>query len=943
MRPALAAVFFLSGAAALLFETLWFRQALLAFGSSVWASSLVLSSFMAGMALGNAGAARLGPRVARPGRLYAALEVLIAILGVGLVALLPRLGPLLAPVFGAVLDVDLAVQPLRFAVAFVLLLGPSAAMGATLPLLVRALSRRAEDFGGVLGLLYGFNTLGAVVGAVAGEMLLIERLGVLRTGAVAGSLNGLAAAGALWLASRLPALDLRREVAHPRRPLSGRHLRLLAAGFLSGGILLALQVAWFRLLVLFVAGTSQAFAVMLGVVLAGIAIGGLVAAAWSRRRADADRHAWAVALVAGAVGLLGYGQLELGMQPGEFNRVVIRTPAGMLLCSVLMFPTALASGVFFTLLGKRLNDSLRVPVRSAGLLTFVNTLGSAIGPLVAGFVLLPGIGVEGSVFGLCALYGVVAGLAAEPALLRSARAAWLTALAFGCALLAFPFGRMEALYLPFVYEKSLAPGATVVARREGLTETILLGRIDFLGEPVAHQLMTDGYAMSTTLTRARRYMGLFAYIPAALHPAPKDALLISYGVGNTAAALLRLPEIDSVQIVDISRDILSMAEHVYPDPGENPLRDPRVRVQVEDGRYFLQTAPQRYDLITGEPPPPNLGHVSYLYTREYFQLAHDRLRPGGILSYWLPVHQVDQEESAAIIGAFCAVFDDCSLWNGGSLNWILVGSRGGVGRVSDRALDRLWRDPATAADLRSIGVERPASLGALFIADASQLAPLARLALPVRDDFPLRIHNWAAPVEVMGALAFQDGEAARMRFAASRWIRDVWPESLRREALAQFRMTSLVERFTGHVRQDDEAERLRVLRNVLESSDLEVLPLLILHGDPRAVEIARRAPADPPSALRELMLAHDALARRQWDLAATLYEAVLDLGTSEGAWRELAIYAHCRAGHPGRVGALRRVVHAGEEPRELPRELRIDPGVDGCWAAAFDPDWKRGL
>jgi spermidine synthase len=206
----LSAAFFASGASALIFETLWFRQAGLAFGNSIWASSLVLSGFMGGLALGNALAWALGRRRAwrEGGRLrgavltYALAEAIIALTGVGLVYLLPVLGTVLAPMFRPLLDHSLTLNSLRLLVAFALLVIPSTAMGITLPLLTRALMRDEAAFGRVLGALYGWNTLGAMVGVVAGEMFLVGRFGVRGTALAAGGLNLSAAAVAGVLAFR---------------------------------------------------------------------------------------------------------------------------------------------------------------------------------------------------------------------------------------------------------------------------------------------------------------------------------------------------------------------------------------------------------------------------------------------------------------------------------------------------------------------------------------------------------------------------------------------------------------------------------------------------------------------------------------------------------------------------------------------------------------------
>ena len=184
MTAALCVVFLLSGAAALTFETLWFRQSGHALGNTVWASALVTASFMAGLAIGNAAVARWGRRIRRPLLAYAALELVVASTGLVLVVAIPLVGHALAPLMGT-LGAP-ALNGLRVVLAFLLLLIPSSAMGATLPLLAGALSARDANFGRVLGRLYGWNTLGAFFGTLASDLLLIEALGIRGTALVAG-------------------------------------------------------------------------------------------------------------------------------------------------------------------------------------------------------------------------------------------------------------------------------------------------------------------------------------------------------------------------------------------------------------------------------------------------------------------------------------------------------------------------------------------------------------------------------------------------------------------------------------------------------------------------------------------------------------------------------------------------------------------------------------
>src|SRR6266516_1376103 len=196
----LCAILFLSGIGALIFETLWLRLSGLAFGNSVWAAALILSSFMAGLALGNAVAASSRIRRWRPLHLYALLEVLVALLGCTIVFGLPVLGELLRPMWQMLWNYQPALLGLRFIASFLILLVPTTAMGLTLPVLIEDPMLRQTNFGRAIGFLYGANTLGAVAGAVLGEGYLIAAFGLRGTTLAAGLASCIAAAAALFVA-----------------------------------------------------------------------------------------------------------------------------------------------------------------------------------------------------------------------------------------------------------------------------------------------------------------------------------------------------------------------------------------------------------------------------------------------------------------------------------------------------------------------------------------------------------------------------------------------------------------------------------------------------------------------------------------------------------------------------------------------------------------------
>src|SRR6185503_12049773 len=196
----LCSVLFLSGAGALIFETLWLRLSGLVFGNSTWAAALILSSFMAGLALGNALAASSKIRRWRPLHFYVVLELFVAFFGCTIVFGLPVLGDLMRPVWQTLWDYQPALLGLRFVVSFLILLVPTTAMGLTLPVLIQDPVLRETEFGRAIGFLYGSNTLGAMLGAILGEAYLIRPLGLYGTSLAAAAAVSIAAVSALFLA-----------------------------------------------------------------------------------------------------------------------------------------------------------------------------------------------------------------------------------------------------------------------------------------------------------------------------------------------------------------------------------------------------------------------------------------------------------------------------------------------------------------------------------------------------------------------------------------------------------------------------------------------------------------------------------------------------------------------------------------------------------------------
>jgi spermidine synthase len=829
----LGSVFLISGAGALAFETLWFRQARLALGQSVWASSLVLSAFMAGMALGSWLCARHGDRVRNPLRFYGLLELSVAITGVALVYLLPEFGGAFAPLVAPLADAKPILNLLRLVTAFGLLLVPAVAIGATLPMLARAASAWDPNFARVLGLLYGANTLGAMLGVLGTELLLIGSLGVRGSALCAGGAALTAAAAAFALARFVPVpLPLPVSVPVPESgsssPLPRAGAPWLAAGWLAGFSLLALEVVWLRFLSLFLNDTPLAFAVVLATVLGGIALGGLLVSYWASASARAERSAWLVAYAAGALGLGGYL-----IYPKFLQGVLSPYPSAGAIAAIaapLVMPTALASGALYTLIGAGLRSTTASHAAAAGRLNCANTIGAGIGPLVAGFALLPNAGMELSLPLLFALYGV-AGLVLASATGLPPLARYGSAALFAAVLALFPLGTMRTHYIRASLARWVQGADPEVHVRESANATIVHLVQRAHGTPLFDQIVTNAYAMSTNAWPARRYMKLFVYLPLSIHPRVERALVVGYGIGNTAQALADSRELRHIDVVDISRDMLEQSRSVRTRAGKSPLDDPRVHTHIEDGRFFLQSTSARYDLITGEPPPPIMSGVAELYTREHFELVRGRLTEGGMASYWLPVINISAAAARSVIHGFCDAFPDCSLWHGSARHFVLLGTRAARGPVSSRRFRSQWDDPRAAGELAALGFELPAQLGALFVGDAPYLRRLAKGTEPLVDDRPNLIQARQEREERDALLReWRDTRAARERFARSALIASLWPPSEREAALAQFDAQHVLNELLFP--EPTALRHSRALHGLLFGTPLRLPVLLLLGSDP---------------------------------------------------------------------------------------------------------------
>jgi spermidine synthase len=651
--PGLYVLVFVAGAAGLSWEVLWQLEASLAIGVSAKGTAITLATTMGGMALGAAlmGRTLRGREVRRPMLIYAACEAVVGLAG----------GLVLLPGLRLVEHLDASTFAARPAFASVVqiagmacVLGPPAiAMGATIPVLGLA----ARDTRTSLPSLYAINTAGACGGVLFASFVLLPYLGV-EVSAIATACVNLSVAAAAFLSSRerMPVAVVVSDA--PLRPTPARALWLVV--IVSGFLTFALEVAWFRALRAAFLATTHSFAVMLAAVLFALA-GGARLAKWAQRR---EASLGATLAAGGIAVLLATPIIE------RFDKLAVATAAiGPTLRPLVWFlATVAVVGPAIVLLGASLPWVLGqyVDPHRWGRAYALNTIAAVAGSLGAGWVLLPAFGFSGTSW----LLGG-ATVACAMALLESRRTRRI-ALGTTYVALAFAFVAEAGLGRARVMTNIHDDVQRVLAFEEGPDSTVAVAE----KADGTRVLLIDGFAASAGPGAGSHYMVWMGRLPMILHPAPKRALVICFGTGQTANAVRR-ENPESLDIVDLDAAVYKMA--AYFPANEGVLEDPRVRSIVMDGRAWMRRTDHRYDVITLEPMPPNFAGVNSLYSREFYELAARHLEPDGIVAQWLPIHILSVHDAVAIAATFRDVFPDSLLWlDPLGATGILVGRAGDV-------------------------------------------------------------------------------------------------------------------------------------------------------------------------------------------------------------------------------------------------------------------------
>jgi spermidine synthase len=711
-------LFILSGFCALIYEVLWSKYLSLTFGTTIWAVSIVTATFMAGLALGSYLLGKYSTDHAdRLLRTYAWLEV-----GIALSALL--FAPTLALIeklyiFWAHTLPDTAWLTTSVNIFFcaLLLLPPATLMGGTFPVFCRLFARR--KCGGQIGRLYTLNTIGATLGAFSAGYLLVPNLGLSTTGYLAVVLN-LVVAGCAFFLSRTGCCSEPAEASPKNQPVwqldRKAHRPVLIAIGLIGFFALAYEILWTRVLLLFLGNTVYAFSLMLSAYLVGIAIGGALYARLAHPELN-EKKLFCLLTVLMAISILAtapfYDHLAQVFQfahevSGE-NWWLLSLLSFLIVFLVLGLPTIL-SGALLPAAVAILDPGKHHTGEGVGLVVLHNTVGAVFGSLVAGFVLIPWQGAQTS-FTLLALCNLLLGLVLflRLKLWQQHRFAIPVLLSAGLVL-AVPVidHRWDPVLLTsgvycYAQKYAMLDGIhkvvgqdPVLALFEGPETTV--GVHETRDRKVRYFTVngkTDGGTGADMKTQQ-----LIGHLPMLLHPDPQKVFVLGLGTGITLGAVNHHPA-KEIDCAEISPEVVK-ASALFNDYSHKAVEDPRVNLQVSDGRNLLQISEKRYDVIISQPSNPWQTGNANLFTSGFYRTAADSLAPGGIFCQWIGLYDMTPENLRIASATFLKSFPHVLVFKE-SADLILVGAKFDL-QIDYQLLQTRLQNPVLRRDLAEIGL-----------------------------------------------------------------------------------------------------------------------------------------------------------------------------------------------------------------------------------------------
>jgi len=728
----LVTCFLLSGAVALVYQTLWVRMFAIVFGNTSYAVSTVLSAFMGGLALGSW---FFGRQIDKRPRLaiaaYGILEIGIALSAFALPYALRVTDGIHAMLYEQLLGSNLALSLVRFVLAFAVLIVPTTLMGGTLPVLVRFFVRRNDRVGDGVGTLYGANTMGAVIGCFVTGFYLIGMLGVSRTMMWTICVNLLIGIASLVLYSLMKSESQQEiEESAPDSFAGGRQCAadggnvsrtmraILCFSALGGMTALAYEVFWTRVLVFYMNNSIYAFTSMLTTLLLGLALGGYVFGKF----VDGRRNLWlwfaGFEFVIGLWAILAFPVFDpLFHRLAETSKLFganfwgVPVYVKMAKSAMLLLVPTLLMGATFPLLSKLYAKNIKTLGTHIGNIYSKNTIGSMVGAFVAGFIAIPLLGIQK---GIIAVAAVNIGLALVAVWMSGVGLRWRQAIVVTMAVVA----TVCALGVPkeVFFRRHDEKWSNLLFYEEDNTATVKVYELD----DEKRVISINGYEVAGSYVSLQEIQKALGHYPVLLHRNPQSALIVGFGAGGTSWTLSRYG-LERIDLVEIVPAVLKAAPYLD-EVNHGVLYEPNFRAVIDDGRNYVHATRKTYDIITVDSVDPKHAGNGNLYSVDFYEDCLSKLNPGGVMAEWIPYHLLSEKELKIIMKSFATAFPHHQLWFTPQYNYfILVGSPAEI--VLDYArLSDVFLNPEIAADLRISGAISPASFVSTFAMDEDAIA-----------------------------------------------------------------------------------------------------------------------------------------------------------------------------------------------------------------------------
>ena len=739
-------IFFLSGAAALTYEVLWVRYLSLVFGGSHLAVTTVLAVFMGGLALGSITIGKKAGTYGKLLRLYGLLELGIAASALVFVALL-RFYPILYVPLARVSDSPVYLSLIRITFAAAALLVPTTLMGGTLPVLSSFISSRTSGLGSRLSFLYGFNTIGAVVGATATGFMLLPHYSVSTTLMLAVSMNVLVGVLGLVLQDKAQAVldasaaggEAVADAGIPSAPPGGQGeelfpLKLVLWGIgVSGFCALGYEVLWTRILSIVVGASVYGFTLLLMAFLAGIGLGsaayGLFLRIFKTRHKRTEGQSLRPIIGFGLVQvIIGVSALLVTVHmrdlPShaallhEFFHTMkwrispfqTRQLANFVLAFSFLFVPAFFMGVAFPLAGTIHGEYKKLVGRAVGEILSYNTIGAILGSAVSGFILIYLLGIQQSLQ-VMILINIGFGLLVMVSVAGRKTLNWGVSGAVMIAVLVLVFNPgIWELWDSKFYAIYQSNHPEMYGTPEKVREAMENNDVLYYGEGVqaivssvkageAQYFITNGRVEASNSNEGMQCQYTLGHLPMLLNKDPKKVFVLGTGSGMTLGATLVHPGVEQVTLAEIEPKVLGVAR-TFGIYNHYALDNPKLKIVFNDGRNFLLTTKEKFDVITADPIHPWFSGAGYLYASEYFRLAAQHLNPGGIVCQWLPLYELTEENLKSVVATLRENFSYIMVWLT-HFDAELVGSNSPI-VIDERDLAQRIKVPEIQEDLMPI-------------------------------------------------------------------------------------------------------------------------------------------------------------------------------------------------------------------------------------------------